>query len=144
MSQKDAEEKILSFLKEHTLGVISTIHTQGNSPESAVVAFVETENLEIVFGTSNTSRKYQNILKNNHVCLVIGWSSQTGTVQYEGLARELSKQESVEYASLQTQKNPESQKFINREDQRYFMVEPKWIRFLDNRQDPPLSYEVSF
>ncbi len=138
------KDKILDFFKKHLLGVVSTIHTQGNSPESAVVAFVETSKLEIVFGTSNRSRKYHNILKNNHVCFVIGWDSQIGTIQYEGLARELSKEESVQYANLQASKNPQSQKFINLGDQRYFMVEPKWIRFLDNSENPPQSYEISF
>lgn len=75
---------------------------------------------------------------------LIGWDSQTGTVQYEGLARELSQEESGEYANLQASKNPKSQKFISLKDQRYFIVEPSWIRFLDNSQNPSQSYEISF
>lgn len=144
MVDEIVRQKILDFLKEHLLAVISTIHADNISPESAVVAFVETENLEIVFGTSKVFRKYKNILKNNRVCFVIGWSSDTGTIQYEGKAQELSKEQSKTYAVLQAKKNPESAKFADREDQRYFIVKPTWIRFLNNKETPPKTYEISF
>lgn len=143
MVDEAIRKKILDFLKENLLGVVSTIHTNNTSPESAVVAFVETEKLEIVFGTSNNSRKYQNILKNNRVCFVIGWSA-AGTIQYEGKAQELSKEQSKTYAILQAKKNPESAKFADREDQRYFIVRPTWIRFLNSKKTPPETYEISF
>ncbi|OGE31010.1 hypothetical protein A2631_04995 [Candidatus Daviesbacteria bacterium RIFCSPHIGHO2_01_FULL_44_29] len=144
MNDQAVKHKILAFLKEHTLCVISTIHADGHGPESAVVAFVETDNLEIVFGTSNISRKYKNIQADNRVALVIGWSSETGTIQYEGQASELSKEESEKYALLQIAKNPSSASFKDREDQRYFIVKPSWIRFMDFGSKPPQTYELNF
>lgn len=138
------KKKIHKFLSQHLLCVISTIHVDGKGPESAVVAFTEMDTLELIFGTSNTSRKYKNIQNNNNVSFVIGWDSDTGTVQYEGVAREVSKQESTKYAMLHVKKNPGSQVYVEREDQRYFFVKPRWIRFVDNAGDPPDTYEITF
>lgn len=143
MNKELIKEKIQAFLKQHKLCVISTIDIGGKKPESAVIAFSENENLEIVFGTSSLSRKYKNIQKNNHVSLVIGWSSELGTIQYEGIAKELSTKETAQYATLLVSKNPDSQKFANREDQRYFLVKPTWIRFLDNSNISPKTYEIT-
>ena len=134
--------KILNFFKSHKLCVVSTIHTNANSPESAVVAFTENEDLEIIFGTSNKSRKYKNIQNNNKVSFVIGWDSETGSIQYEGEAVELSKEDSTQYINKQIIKNASSEKYVEREDQRYFKVSPNWIRFIDNTANPPQTYEI--
>jgi len=137
------KERILNFLKSHTLCVISTIHVEAERPESAVVAFTESESLEIIFGTSNQSRKYKNINKNNNVSCVIGWDSETGSIQYEGIAHELSKEESIQYSNKQVKKNASSEKYVERDDQRYFIVSPKWIRFIDNAGNPPQTHEFN-
>src|SRR5476651_323961 len=97
MDEKIIKDKLLEFLNKHTLGVISTIDFKRNRPESAVVVFANTENFEIVFGTSNTTRKYTNIQVNSNISFVIGWDSKIGTVQYEGIARELKKNEAKIY-----------------------------------------------
>lgn len=136
--------KICPNIEIFKLGVISTIHVGDGCPESAVVGFSETEGLKIIFGTSNTSRKYKNLQSNNHVSFVIGWDSKTGTVQYEGIAKEASLEEALEYAKIIVAKNPVAEKFVNRKDQRYFIVTPKWIRFSDNAGSSPGIYEVSF
>lgn len=134
MDTEEIKNKILVFLKKYTLTVISTIDVGGQKPESAVIAFTERDNLDIVFGTSNTSRKYKNILNNPHVSFVIGWDGAVGTVQYEGIAKELPIEESHEYSQAQVAKNPHSEKFVQRPDQRYFLVKPTWIRFVDNAE----------
>jgi len=143
VSQREVKNIIREFLKKHTLCVISTIHADDESPESALIAFAEKDNLEIIFGTSNLSRKYKNIQKNNNVSLVIGWDSKLGTIQYEGVAEEVPDEQSGEYAALQTAKNPNSKKFVDKVDQRYFVVTPTWIRFIDNADDPPDIYEIT-
>jgi uncharacterized pyridoxamine 5'-phosphate oxidase family protein len=139
-----AHKKILDFLKNHQLSVISTIHTDGHGPESAVVAYAETDNLELVFGTSNQTRKYKNIQNNNNISFVIGWDSNVGTIQYEGVATEIPKEDSPKYVALRTKKNPESLKFVNNTDQRYFLVQPTWIRFSDYAGNPSQTYEITF
>lgn len=128
---ENLKQQILAFLGKHLLTVIATIDISGDKPESAVIAFAELPNLNLIFGTSNQTRKYQNLQKNNRVSFVIGWDSKIGTVQYEGVARELSEQETGDYAKILATKNPASEKFVNREHQRYFIVTPTWIRLLD-------------
>ena len=138
------KNQILDFLKEHPLCVVSTIHADGSGPESAVVAFSETENLEIIFGTSNLARKYKNLQADNKVSFVIGWSDSEGTIQYEGKATELSKEEAQPYIDKQVEKIPSSKGFVDREDQRWFIVKPSWLRFFDHTIKPHEVHELNF
>src|SRR6185369_13519133 len=112
MLNEEIKKKLLDFLRENKLMVISTVDSEGNKPEAAVVGFAENENLELIFGTSTTTRKYKNIQGNSMVACVIGWDGRFGTVQYEGMVRELSKEESGEYSALLIAKNPFSAKFV--------------------------------
>jgi len=144
MVDEEIKKKILGFIKSNLLTVISTIDVGGNKPESAVIAFAETESLELIFGTSNKTRKYKNLQKNQNVSFVIGWDADTGTVQYEGVARELTGEESLQCARKLAAKNPRAEKFITREDQRYFLVTPTWIRWLDMTKVPDETFEISF
>ncbi len=144
MEKEQIKDKILKFISKQTLTVISTIDIGGVKPESAVIAFAENENLEIVFGTSNKTRKYKNLQKNSHVSFVIGWDSEVGTVQYEGTAKELSREEYLPYANILIAKNPRSEKFVQKEDQKYFLVKPIWIRILDMTKIPDETFEINF
>ncbi len=139
----EIKEKILDFLKKHTLCVISTIHQDGRGPEAAVVGFAEQEDLKLIIGTSNMSRKYQNIKANNNVALVIGWDGRVGTLQYEGTIEEVPESDSAKYAAIQIAKNPFTKKFSERPDQRYFVISPKWIRLTDFSGDEPQIHEVT-
>lgn len=82
--KNNIELLIYQFIKQHLLGVVTTVNA-ANKPEAALVGIAITENLEIIFDTIKTSRKYQNILQNPHVAMVIGWDNET-TLQYEGKA----------------------------------------------------------
>jgi pyridoxine/pyridoxamine 5'-phosphate oxidase len=115
------------FLNRHTLAVMSTVHTNG-TPEAALIGFGQTENLELVFGTVNTSRKYTNLTANPHVALVIGWE-QSETVQYEGTARELSPDELDIVRTSYWLKTPKSEIHNSNPAQRYFIVTPSWVRY---------------
>jgi len=133
-----------AFLAKHELGSIATIHTDKAGPESAVVAFAETNELELLFGTANTTRKYYNIAQNPHVAFVIGWSSTEGSMQYEGVAQELHEEEVKKYWPLLVAKNESHRQFFGQSVQRYFLVKPTWIRFIDSAGSPPDTYEISF
>lgn len=124
MSNQEIKDKIFSFLRNQNLTVISTIDIEGKKPESAAVAFAEKDNLELIFGTSNTTRKYKNLQKNPHASFVIDWDSKVGTVQYKGIARELSDKEVGEHSDIMILKNKQTEKFRSRPDQRYFLVKP--------------------
>jgi uncharacterized pyridoxamine 5'-phosphate oxidase family protein len=136
------KEKILALVKDNMLMVISTIDVGGDKTESAVVGFAETEDLEIVFCTSNTTRKYRNLQKNKNVSLVIGWDGRFGTVQYEGTAEELAGEDVKKYVDILITKNPQVAKFVDRDDQIFFLVKPKWIRMLDMSVKPDETFEI--
>lgn len=128
---QEQKQKILDFMRRQPLMTISTIHTDGR-PQSAVVGFAEKESLEIIFGTSNTTRKYQNIANNPNVACVIGWDPKEPiTVQYEGMARELSDEEAQTEGEILIKKNPFAARFRGDPLHRYFTVTPRWIRYFD-------------
>lgn len=131
-------------MKACRLTVISTVDSEGNRPEAACIAFAEKENLELIFGTSNRSRKYKNLQSNPYVSFVIGWSDEMGTIQYEGVAREMDGEEALEHGKILADKNENARIFLTKEDQRYFLVTPTWIRLVDKTKKPEEKLEMGF
>jgi uncharacterized pyridoxamine 5'-phosphate oxidase family protein len=139
---EDTKKRILDFMASNRLTVISTVDVKSNKSEAAVLAFAEKDTLELIFGTSNTSRKYQNLQNNKNVSFVIGWTDELGTLQYEGIARELSGDEAIEHGTLMADKHEGARKFLSHADQRYFLVNPTWLRFTDKSTHPQEVLEV--
>jgi uncharacterized pyridoxamine 5'-phosphate oxidase family protein len=142
---KDRQKHIkflFNFIKEHKLGVISTV-TGDALPESAVVGISVSENLEIIFSSFSTSRKYHNLLKNPRVSFVIGWEKGQ-TVQYEGEAKELTQEEAEEELETSLEKIPSIAKFVQREYEVVYKVAPKWLRFTNLSADPWDRFELKF
>lgn len=137
----DIRDAIREFLASQTLGVVSTVNGKGD-PESALVAFSETPELSIVFGTSNMSRKFANITANPHVSFVIATDERE--VQFEGVAHETKDEELNFSRALHLAKNPSSKKYADRDDQRFFIVTPTWLRNTDYSTDPDTIEEVHF
>ena len=44
MNSQEAKKRIMDFMRENMLTVISTVNLDGSKPESAVIAFVQTKN----------------------------------------------------------------------------------------------------
>src|SRR5690242_4781582 len=78
--------ELLTFLRKHTLGVLSTVSSDAR-PECALVGIAVTDRIELVFDTLESTRKCVNLRQNPRIAFVIGWSDET-TVQYEGIADE--------------------------------------------------------
>jgi general stress protein 26 len=144
MNNDQVKEKIKDIFASHQLVVISTLDSENNKPESALIAFAEKDDFSLFFGTSNLSRKYANLQKNNKVSFVIGWDKEVGSVQYEGIARELTDEEAVHCSELMALKNKQTEKYVVRSDQRYFHVTPTWIRLIDSSVETSGKYELSF
>jgi len=80
-------EFIYDQIRQFRLAVLAT--TSGDhQPEAAVVGIAITRELEIVFDTVRSSRKYHNLIAQPKVALVIGWKNET-TIQFEGEVVEL-------------------------------------------------------
>ena len=117
------EADLYKFLIQCKLGVLGTIGDAG-TPQSALVGIAVTEGLEIVFDTVKNSRKYPNLIARPACSFVVGWAGEK-TVQYEGQAEELSGSE------------------LQRCQKVYFIVRPRWIRYSDFDQNPPLIREFN-
>ncbi len=133
--------QLYEFLDGYKLGVVSTVNKQG-LPNAAIVGFGQTDKLEILFGTDNTSRKYKNLTENQHVAFTIGGETAE-TIQYEGIARELAKKELDIVRNNYWQKNPYAEK-NNKLTERYFIVTPTFIRYTDLRVEPWDITEIKF
>jgi pyridoxine/pyridoxamine 5'-phosphate oxidase len=134
--------KIYDFMKQHKLAVVSTVTTDG-MPESAVIGIAVSEDLQVVFDARKTSRKYENILQNPNVALVIGWDSET-TVQYEGVARELAGPEDDHYREIYYGAYPDGrERAATWMGLVHFKVTPTWLRY-SNFNEPVLIKEMTF
>jgi general stress protein 26 len=136
------KEFLYNFIKQQNLAVVSTL-SKDNKPEAALVGFAVSQDLEIVFDTVKTSRKYQNLLHNPLVAVVIGWDNET-TVQYEGIATELNAPDADYYREIYFGVYPDGRErtktwpYIV-----HFKITPKWIRY-SNFNDPVVVEEMDF
>jgi uncharacterized pyridoxamine 5'-phosphate oxidase family protein len=142
MQNPELQKKIATFLRNQDLAVIATVHPN-QTPEAAVIQFVVTEKLQIIFNTFSTYRKYKNISENPAVAFVFGGQDKI-TVQYEGQARELSGLELDSFKSLFLKKYPKAKKWDAFPETRWFLTEPRWIRYADLRHDLTNKQEQTF
>ncbi len=130
------------FIAQCKLGVLSTLAETG-APQSALVGIAVSPNLEIVFDTVKTSRKYPNLIARHRCSFVIGWAGEQ-TVQCEGEATELQGQELKRCQEVYFQAWPDGPARLAWPGIVYFVVRPRWIRYSDFDQNPPLIQEFTF
>ena len=141
---EDQTKMILDYLKTQLLGVLATVSEDGR-PQAALVAVTELPDLSVIFGTANTTRKYANLQREQRIAITVGHDVEVGvTVQYEGVAAELSGEELERYRARHLTKNPRAKKFAFSDTQRFFKVRPTWIRYSNLAAKPPLIFELSF
>lgn len=137
----DNKDRILEYLRKHTLTVVASCFK--DQPRAAVIDFSETENLEIIFTTMQYYRKYEDLLDNPKVAFAFGAQGEP-TVQYEGIARELTREEFKPYQDYHVSKNPVEAKFAAMDEARFFKVVPTWIRYADYGAKPNDIFEITF
>jgi pyridoxine/pyridoxamine 5'-phosphate oxidase len=133
---------LFHFITKSKLGVLSSTSPSGK-PQSALVGFAVTENLEIIFDTVKSSRKYSNLIARPECAFVFGWSGEQ-TVQYEGVAEELSGEALRRYQDIYFRVWPDGPARLSWPGIVYFVVRPKWVRCSDFDQRPPLIREFTF
>jgi general stress protein 26 len=134
------KEFIYHFIKQHILGVISTCSKE-NKPEAALIGFAVSEELEIIFDTITSSRKYRNLMENPFVAMVIGWDDET-TVQYEGKATMLSGKESERLKEIYFDVYKDGrQRAESWPGLVHFKISPSWIRY-SNYNEPMVIEEM--
>jgi len=138
------EADLYAFLVKCKLGVLGTICPAG-TPQSALVGIAITPQLEIIFDTVKSSRKYPNLIARPACSFVIGgWGTGEQTVQYEGEAEELKSPELERYQEIYFKTWPDGPARMSWPGIVYFVVRPAWIRYSDFDQSPPLIREFTF
>ncbi len=133
---------LFTFIAKHKLGVLGTISPSG-APQSALVGIAVTKQLEIVFDTVDSSRKYRNLIANPTASFVIGWEGEV-TLQYEGTAFVPQGDELTRYKQDYFVAWPECRGHEHWPGIAYFVVRPRWIRYSDYDQRPPFIEEFLF
>jgi len=138
MTQAD----LYDFMAKERLGVLGTVGP-GGTPQSALVGIAVTPQLEIVFDTAKSSRKYPNLLAHPACTFVIGgWGTSEQTVQYEGAAEELkSPALGRRYQEIYFKAWPDGPARLSWPGIVYFVVRPTWIRYSDFDKNPQLIVE---
>jgi len=81
------KEFIRKWLKEHKYCVLATCFQ--DKPWAATVNYTIDDDLNIYISAHPKSLKFQNLLKNLNVCLVIDGQTREGTLQIQGIAKDL-------------------------------------------------------
>src|ERR1039457_5925402 len=90
--------EIHSFMTRYRYGVVSSIARDG-TPQSALVGIATTPELEIIFDTVKSSRKYPNLVERPSCSFVVGWDGEQ-PVQFEGDAFEPASEELKRYQEV--------------------------------------------
>ncbi len=131
---------LYSFLSRQRYGVVSSIAGDG-TPQSALVGIAVSPELEIVFDTVKHSRKYPNLIARPACSIVAGWSGEQ-TVQFEGIAVEPKGEDLKRYQAIYFAAWPDGPARMSWPGIAYFVVRPRWIRYSDFDQRPPLVTEM--
>jgi pyridoxine/pyridoxamine 5'-phosphate oxidase len=130
------------FMSQHRYGVVSSIGGEGN-PQSALVGIATSPDLEIIFDTVKSSRKYSNLIARPACSFVVGWSGEQ-TVQFEGIAEEPTGAELKRCQEIYFTAWPDGPARMAWPGIAYFVVRPRWIRYSDFDQRPPVIEEMKF
>jgi pyridoxine/pyridoxamine 5'-phosphate oxidase len=132
---------VTALLAKASLISVATV-TPDSRPEAAVVGFAVTPEFEVIFRTSQASRKYTNLQQRPQIALV-AWDGPV-TVQYEGTAEELAGAALLPFENLYFEKNPHLEKSRNAPGFTFFKVSPQWIRYTTLTTQPWTVKEFTF
>lgn len=121
---------LVAFLRKQKLCVQSSLHAHGG-PQSAVVGYAVTDDLEIVFDTVSSSRKYTNLIADPRCALAV-WDGGEITAQLEGLADVPAGDELERLRAAYFVAFPDGvQRWREWKQLVYVRVRPTWARYSD-------------
>jgi len=132
---------LYTFISRHRYAIVSSVSDAG-LPQSALVGIAVTSELEIVFDTLRSTRKYRNLIARPACSAVVGSGEQT--LQFEGVAREPQGDELLRYREIYFSAWPDGRERLNWNDLTHLVVSPRWIRYSDYDKSPPGVSEMRF
>jgi hypothetical protein len=145
--------ELLGFLRRYKLAVVATIEALGprapslsqvaapGAPQAAVVGFAVSDQLEIVFDTLESTRKYVNLVADPRVALVIGWDDAI-TAQLEGVADVPAGAELDRLRECYFGPYPDGRERLAWPGITHVRVRPTWARLSDFTREPPSITEL--
>src|SRR5688500_13260670 len=129
---------VLTFLRAHRLAVQASISPAG-APQAAVIGYGVSDRLDIVFDTLDSTRKAQNLRRDNRIALTIGGltAGDERTVQLQGVADEPAGAELEALKQVYYAAHPEGPARLSWPGLIYIRVRPTWIRDSDYNTRPP-------
>ncbi len=118
---------LYDFMKARRFGVMASVSAR-RAPEAALVGYAVTPDFELVFDTTDATRKWANLRANPNIAFVIGWDGSE-TVQYEGVADEPEGEERERLIKAYLETFPDGEARQEWPGITYFRVRPRWIRF---------------
>ena len=125
-----SRSELVEYLRKRRYCVQASNSLDGQ-PQAAVVGFAVSDDLEIVFDTLASTRKYKNLRRDGRIALVVGVGEDERTAQIEGVAdepagAELERLKTVYFAAF-----PDGVERLKWEGITYFRVRPRFVRFSD-------------
>jgi len=132
--------ELLSFLRRHRIAVEATVAKDG-APQAAVIGIAISDELEIIFDTLDSTRKFANLRSDPRIALVVGWDKEA-TAQIDGVAHfptgaELDRARDV-YLSVY----PDGRDRLGWPGITHVLVRPSFVRFSDFGTSPPVFAEL--
>jgi general stress protein 26 len=135
--------EVIEFVKRHLYAVQASTAGSG-APQAALIGFVANDDLELFFDTFESTRKAANLDRDRRVAFVIGGGAgDERTVQYEGIVdvptgTELERFQQQYFAAF-----PDGLRRRGLPGIRYYRASPRWVRFSNFNQTPPLVAEFT-
>jgi hypothetical protein len=144
MNSNVTRTEILMFMRQHSLAVEASVNPSG-LPQAAIVGFVVTDDLEIVFDTLGTTRKVANLREHPHCALVVGGMTQGDerTLQIEGITDEPTGADLDRLKETYFARFPDGRERQHWAGLTYVRMRPRWLRFSDFNQSPPRIAELT-
>lgn len=135
-------DELSALLSNQLLCSIATIGADGY-PNSASVAFSHTPELSFVFSTDDSTRKAANIARNGKVAITVTDAEKRVTMQAEGVAVKLSREEFTEkYETYHFEKLPFTRFFKDIPTMSFYIVTPVHMKLTDINEKPWKVQEI--
>jgi len=121
------KQALYEFMRARRFAVMASVSPR-RVPEAALVGYAVTPEFELVFDTTDATRKCPNLRANPAIAFVIGWEGWE-TVQYEGMADEPAGEERERLLKIYLEAFPDGVARQEWPGITYFRVRPRWIRF---------------
>lgn len=140
--------ELVQFLRQVPLATAASISPDG-APQAALLGVAVGDDLEIIFDTLDTTRKFRNLRRDPRIALVFGKAGSytfgkqdERTLQYEGIAEIPAGDDLKRAQALYFGLFPEGRDRLAWPHITYVRARPTWIRYSDYNVNPPAIGEL--